>query len=37
MQDKLWNTRKVGVQVLREMYGVMIANYTNKMIIITSG
>ncbi|KAB0483318.1 hypothetical protein F7Q91_00715 [Vibrio chagasii] len=37
VQCKHWKTRKVGVQVLREMYGVMIANNASKMIIVTSG
>ncbi|MEZ8068743.1 MULTISPECIES: restriction endonuclease [Vibrio] len=37
VQCKHWKTRKVGVQILREMYGVMIANNASKMIIVTSG
>ncbi|MFA0544357.1 restriction endonuclease, partial [Vibrio sp. 10N.222.52.B7] len=37
VQCKHWKTRKVGVQVLREMYGVMVANNASKMIIVTSG
>lgn len=37
VQCKHWKSRKVGVQVLREMYGVMIANNASKMIIVTSG
>ncbi|EGQ9159784.1 restriction endonuclease [Vibrio parahaemolyticus] len=37
VQCKHWKARKVGVQVLREMYGVMIDNRASKMIIVTSG
>lgn len=37
VQCKHWKTRKVGVQVLREMYGVMLANQATRMIIVTSG
>lgn len=37
VQCKHWKARKVGVQVLREMYGVMIENQASKMIIVTSG
>lgn len=37
VQCKHWKTRKVGVQVLREMYGVMIANQASRMIIVTTG
>jgi restriction system protein len=37
VQCKHWKSRKVGVQVLREMYGVMIDNRASKMIIVTSG
>ncbi|AIW21652.1 hypothetical protein F0267_12465 [Vibrio coralliilyticus] len=37
VQCKHWKSRKVGVQVLREMYGVMLANQGKQMIIVTSG
>lgn len=37
VQCKHWKVRKVGVQVLREMYSVMIENHASKMIIVTSG
>ncbi|QSA20069.1 restriction endonuclease, partial [Vibrio furnissii] len=37
VQCKHWKARKVGVQVLREMYGVMIEHQASKMIIVTSG
>jgi restriction system protein len=37
VQCKHWKTRKVGVQVLREMYGVMLDNQATRMIIVTSG
>ncbi|PFG56332.1 restriction system protein [Vibrio sp. ES.051] len=37
VQCKHWKTRKVGIQVLREMYAVMIENQATKMMIVTSG
>ncbi|HCG8095744.1 restriction endonuclease [Vibrio parahaemolyticus] len=37
VQCKHWKVRKVGIQVLREMYAVMIENQASKMMIITSG
>ncbi|USD64498.1 restriction endonuclease [Vibrio sp. SCSIO 43136] len=37
VQCKHWRARKVGIQVLREMYGVMIEHHAAKMIIVTSG
>ncbi|MBY8220949.1 restriction endonuclease [Vibrio fluvialis] len=37
VQCKHWKTRKVGIQVLREMYAVMIENQASKMVIVTSG
>lgn len=37
VQCKHWKARKVGIQILREMYAVMIENNASKMIIVTSG
>lgn len=37
VQCKRWKARKVGVQIVREMYGVMIAEQATGVIIITSG
>ncbi len=37
VQCKHWKAKKVGVQVLREMYGVMLDNQATRMIIVTSG
>ncbi len=37
VQCKHWKARKVGIQILREMYGVMIEHHASKMIIVTSG
>ncbi|CAM4263278.1 restriction endonuclease [Vibrio agarivorans] len=37
VQCKHWKTRKVGVQVLREMYGVMLSQQAARMILVTSG
>ena len=37
VQCKHWKAKKVGIQVLREMYGVMIEHNASKMIIVTSG
>ncbi|WP_332405532.1 restriction endonuclease [Vibrio metschnikovii] len=37
VQCKHWKSRKVGIQILREMYAVMIENNASKMIIVTSG
>ncbi|WP_394244846.1 restriction endonuclease, partial [Vibrio astriarenae] len=37
VQCKHWKTRKVGVQVLREMYGVMLSQQAARMIVVTSG
>ncbi|HAS6204045.1 TPA: hypothetical protein I7243_22185 [Vibrio vulnificus] len=37
VQCKHWKTRKVGIQILREMYAVMIEHGASKMIIVTSG
>lgn len=37
VQCKHWKTRKVGIQILREMYAVMIEHNASKMIIVTSG
>ncbi|EGR1869911.1 hypothetical protein D3N24_21105 [Vibrio vulnificus] len=37
VQCKHWKTRKVGIQILREMYAVMIEHNGSKMIIVTSG
>lgn len=37
VQCKHWKTRKVGIQIVREMYAVMIEHCASKMIIVTSG
>ena len=37
VQCKQWRTQKVGVSVVREMYGVMVASQAVSVIIITSG
>ncbi|EHK8987134.1 restriction endonuclease [Vibrio vulnificus] len=37
VQCKHWKTRKVGIQILREMYAVMIEHNASKMIVVTSG
>lgn len=37
VQCKHWKARKVGIQILREMYAVMIEHNASKMIIVTSG
>ncbi|WP_241905101.1 restriction endonuclease [Enterovibrio norvegicus] len=37
VQCKHWKARKVGVKVLRELYGVMLDRHANKMIVVTSG
>ncbi|PMN93401.1 restriction endonuclease [Enterovibrio norvegicus] len=37
VQCKHWKTRKVGVKVLRELYGVMLDRRADRMIVVTSG
>ncbi|EJE4199503.1 restriction endonuclease [Vibrio cholerae] len=37
VQCKHWKSRKVGIQILREMYAVMIEHNASKMIVVTSG
>lgn len=37
VQCKHWKTRKVGVKVLRELYGVVLDRQASKMIVVTSG
>jgi restriction system protein len=37
VQCKQWRSWKIGVKVVREMYGVMTANYASGGIVITSG
>jgi restriction system protein len=37
VQCKQWRTWKVGVKVVREMYGIMTGKHTSGVIIITSG
>ncbi|EPR4994948.1 restriction endonuclease [Vibrio navarrensis] len=37
VQCKHWKARKVGIQILREMYAVMIEHNASQMIIVTSG
>lgn len=37
VQCKHWKARKVGVKVIREMYGVLLDRKADKMIIATSG
>lgn len=37
VQCKHWKARKVGVKVLRELYGVMLDRQADKMIVVTSG
>jgi len=37
VQCKNWKTSKVGVKVVREMYGVLIAEHASSVIIIVSG
>ncbi|EGR0791190.1 hypothetical protein EWS92_22315 [Vibrio vulnificus] len=37
VQCKHWKTRKVGIQILREMYAVMIEHNASKIIVVTSG
>jgi restriction system protein len=37
VQCKQWRSMKIGVKVLREMYGLMTAKHTSGVIIITSG
>ncbi|ELE2043544.1 restriction endonuclease [Vibrio vulnificus] len=37
VQCKHWKAHKVGIQILREMYAVMIEHNASKMIIVTSG
>ena len=37
VQCKNWRTSKVGVKVVREMYGVLMAEYASRVIIIVSG
>ena len=37
VQCKQWKTQKVGVSVIREMYGVMTAEGASSVIVITSG
>ncbi|EGQ9330079.1 restriction endonuclease [Vibrio vulnificus] len=37
VQCKHWKARKVGIQILREMYAVMIEHNASKMIVVTSG
>lgn len=37
VQCKHWKARKVGVKVLRELYGVLLDRQAEKMIVVTSG
>ena len=37
VQCKQWKTQKVGVNVVREMFGVLTAHQANRFIIISSG
>ncbi len=37
VQCKQWRSQKVGVKVVREMYGVMVAEHAASAIVITSG
>ena len=37
VQCKQWKAQKVGVSVIREMLGVLVASNANKVIVITSG
>lgn len=37
VQCKHWKTKKVGVKVLRELYGILISRQAQKMIVISSG
>lgn len=37
VQCKHWKARKVGVKVLRELYGVLLDQQAEKMIVVTSG
>ena len=37
IQCKQWRTNKVGVNIIREMYGVMIAKHASGVMVITSG
>ena len=37
VQCKQWKAQKVGVSVVREMFGVLTASHADKVIIITSG
>ncbi|KKD60676.1 hypothetical protein RN22_09700 [Grimontia sp. AD028] len=37
VQCKHWKARKVGVKVLRELYGVMLDRQADRMIVVTSG
>ncbi|WP_051563786.1 restriction endonuclease [Enterovibrio calviensis] len=37
VQCKHWKARKVGVKVLRELYGVMLDRRAKRMIVVTSG
>lgn len=37
VQCKHWKTQKVGVTVVREMYGVMVSKHATGVIIVTSG
>ncbi|WP_197475409.1 restriction endonuclease [Grimontia celer] len=37
VQCKHWKARKVGVKVLRELYGVLLDRQADRMIVVTSG
>lgn len=37
VQCKQWRTFKVGVSIVREMYGVMVAEHADRVIVVTSG
>lgn len=37
IQCKHWRSQKVGIQVLRELYGVLMDSNAVKMIVITTG
>ncbi|NLC80673.1 MAG: restriction endonuclease [Lentisphaerae bacterium] len=37
VQCKQWRTYRVGVKVVREMYGVMVAEKADRVVIVTSG
>ncbi len=37
VQCKQWRTFKVGVSIVREMFGVMVAEHADRVIVVTSG